>query len=66
MKLALPIKHYLDEFKPMFATGEGPVFILGTSLDSIDVVEDRERFNAMLNQLKIKQPQGGMAKSDEV
>ncbi|XP_057867010.2 carbamoyl-phosphate synthase large chain, chloroplastic [Cryptomeria japonica] len=65
LKLALPIQDYLDEFKPMSASGEGPVRIWGTSPDSIDAAEDRERFNAVLNQLKIKQPQGGIAKSDE-
>ncbi|KAH9314401.1 hypothetical protein KI387_023028 [Taxus chinensis] len=65
LKLALPIQHYLDEFKPMSASGEEPVRIWGTSPDSIDAAEDRERFNAVLNLLKIKQPQGGIAKSDK-
>ncbi|KAL1810287.1 hypothetical protein ACET3Z_027277 [Daucus carota] len=63
LKLALPIQQYLDEFKPKCASG-GYVRIWGTSPDSIDAAEDRERFNAMLNELKIEQPQGGIAKSE--
>ncbi|KAF8092806.1 hypothetical protein N665_0400s0006 [Sinapis alba] len=64
LKLALPIKHYLDKHKPMSLSGAGPVRIWGTSPDSIDAAEDRERFNAILNELKIEQPKGGIAKSE--
>ncbi|CAN6470872.1 unnamed protein product [Victoria cruziana] len=64
LKLALPIQHYLDELKPITASGSGPVRIWGTSPDSIDAAEDRERFNAILNELGIEQPQGGIAKSE--
>ena len=32
--------------------------ILGTQADSIDAAEDRERFDELLEQLKIKRPQG--------
>ncbi|CAN6882113.1 hypothetical protein Bca4012_072043 [Brassica carinata] len=64
LKLALPIKNYLDKHKPMSLSGEGPVRIWGTSPDSIDAAEDRERFNAILNELKIEQPKGGIAKSE--
>ena len=35
--------------------------IIGTSPDSIDLAEDRERFGALLNQLGIPQPENGMA-----
>ncbi len=35
--------------------------ILGTSPDSIDLAEDRERFNALCNELGIPQPPGGIA-----
>ncbi|MDD4161663.1 MAG: carbamoyl-phosphate synthase large subunit [Methanothrix sp.] len=35
--------------------------ILGTSPDSIDLAEDRERFNALMNQLNIPQPNAGIA-----
>jgi carbamoyl-phosphate synthase large subunit len=65
LNLALPIEQYLNEFKPMAASGEGLVRIWGTSPASIDAAEDREKFNVMLNVLKVKQPEGGIAKSDE-
>ncbi len=41
------------------------VKILGTSTNSIDLAEDRERFNALLNKLSIRQPPCGMARSYE-
>ncbi len=37
--------------------------ILGTSPDSIDRAEDRERFQAMLRKLKLKQPPNGTART---
>jgi carbamoyl-phosphate synthase large subunit len=37
--------------------------ILGTSPDSIDLAEDRERFNALMNDMNIPQPQAGIAYS---
>ena len=37
--------------------------IIGTSLDSIDLAEDRDRFKAMLDELGMKQPENGIAKS---
>ena len=37
--------------------------ILGTSPDAIDLAEDRERFARMVNKLKLKQPDNGIAKS---
>lgn len=37
--------------------------ILGTSPDAIDLAEDRERFQALVTQLKLKQPHNGLAKS---
>jgi len=39
--------------------------ILGTSPDSIDLAEDRERFNALMNKLNIPQPNAGIAFSPE-
>lgn len=39
--------------------------ILGTSPDSIDIAEDRERFNKLLNKLGIPQPRAGIAYSPE-
>ncbi|XP_058078019.1 carbamoyl-phosphate synthase large chain, chloroplastic [Magnolia sinica] len=64
LKLALPIQQYLDEHKPVCSGGTGHVRILGTSPDSIDAAEDRERFNAILKELGIEQPKGGIAKSE--
>ncbi len=39
--------------------------ILGTSPDSIDIAEDRERFNKLMNELGIPQPRAGIAYSPE-
>ena len=37
--------------------------ILGTSPDAIDLAEDRERFAKLVNDLRLKQPDNGMARS---
>jgi len=37
--------------------------ILGTSPDAIDLAEDRERFQTLLNDLDLKQPANGIARS---
>nr|WP_294850867.1 carbamoyl-phosphate synthase large subunit [uncultured Sphingomonas sp.] len=37
--------------------------ILGTSPDSIDLAEDRERFAKLVDKLALKQPQNGLARS---
>jgi carbamoyl-phosphate synthase large subunit len=50
LKLAVPLEH------------EG-VKIIGTSPDSIDIAEDRERFKALLQKLKLQQPESGTAMS---
>jgi len=39
--------------------------IIGTSPDAIDLAEDRERFQALLNKLNLKQPPNGTARSVE-
>lgn len=39
--------------------------ILGTSVDAIDLAEDRERFQQLLAQLGLKQPSNGLARSEE-
>lgn len=39
--------------------------ILGTSPEAIDLAEDRERFQALLGRLALKQPSGGIAYSVE-
>jgi carbamoyl-phosphate synthase large subunit len=50
LKLALPLER-------------AGVPIIGTSPDSIDLAEDRERFAELLKQLDIKQPDNGIARS---
>jgi len=52
LNLALPLK----------AAG---VRIIGTSPESIDLAEDRQRFGKLLDELKIPQPPGGIATSVE-
>jgi carbamoyl-phosphate synthase large subunit len=39
--------------------------ILGTTPDAIDLAEDRERFQALVNELGLKQPRNGIASTDE-
>ncbi len=43
----------------------GGVKILGTSVDSIDLAEDREQFTELLAKLKIPQPRNGIATNAE-
>ena len=57
LKLAVPLQTYLEQ-NPTVATK-----IWGTSPDSIDTAEDRERFEAILQTLDIKQPPNGIARS---
>ncbi len=39
--------------------------ILGTSPDAIDLAEDRDRFKALIEELKLTQPRNGIARSAE-
>ncbi len=39
------------------------VNIIGTSPDSIDIAEDRERFQQLVNKLGVRQPENGIARS---
>jgi carbamoyl-phosphate synthase large subunit len=39
--------------------------IIGTAVESIETAEDREKFNAMIRKLGLKQPEGGTARSAE-
>jgi carbamoyl-phosphate synthase large subunit len=52
LKLALPLER-------------AGVKIIGTSPDSIDLAEDRERFRLLLDRLELKQPLSGTARSYE-
>ena len=45
------------------ALEESGIPILGTTPDAIDLAEDRERFQAMVNKLGLKQPENGIASS---
>ena len=42
---------------------EAGVPILGTSPDAIDLAEDRDRFNALIGALNLKQPESGIART---
>ncbi len=62
LKLAVPLQEYLESR----AEGEGVnTRIWGTSPDSIDTAEDRERFEKILRELDIKQPANGISRSYE-
>jgi carbamoyl-phosphate synthase large subunit len=50
----LKLAHHLERAK---------VPILGTSPDMIDLAEDRDRFKKLLDELKVRQPQNGIATS---
>ena len=47
------------------ALEEAGVPIIGTTPDAIDRAEDRERFQALLHKLALKQPENGIARSFE-
>jgi carbamoyl-phosphate synthase large subunit len=59
LKLAVPIEQYLA------AHPEIGTRIWGTSPASIDMAEDREKFEKILTRLKIEQPRNGIARSFE-
>ena len=47
------------------ALEEEGIPILGTTPDAIDLAEDRERFQALVNKLELKQPRNGIASTEE-
>ncbi|MCH2075713.1 MAG: carbamoyl-phosphate synthase large subunit [Rhodobacteraceae bacterium] len=47
------------------ALEEAGIPILGTTPDAIDLAEDRERFQALVNDLGLKQPHNGIAHTDD-
>ncbi|MBD2105602.1 carbamoyl-phosphate synthase large subunit [Nodosilinea sp. FACHB-13] len=67
LKLAVPLQQYLASLPAADPSANPPIHpptqIWGTSPDSIDTAEDRERFEAILRELDIKQPPNGMARS---
>jgi len=62
LKLAVPLQEYLNQLEAGEEVGPIPK-IWGTSPDSIDAAEDRERFEKILRELDIKQPPNGLARS---
>ncbi|MFW6264097.1 MAG: carbamoyl-phosphate synthase large subunit, partial [Cyanobacteriota bacterium] len=61
LKLALPLQDFLLSEQAANLKTQ----IWGTSPDSIDIAEDRERFEKILEQLEIQQPPNGIARSYE-
>lgn len=61
LKLAVPLQKYLEAN----AEKNPDLKIWGTSPDSIDTAEDRERFEKILRQLDIQQAENGMARNYE-
>ncbi|MEN9214257.1 MAG: carbamoyl-phosphate synthase large subunit [Gloeomargarita sp. DG_1_5_bins_55] len=59
LKLALPLYHILNNQE------EIPTRIWGTSPVSIDIAEDREKFEQILRELDIKQPPNGIARDEQ-
>jgi len=60
LKLAVPLQEFLNRPETQETL---PTKIWGTSPDSIDMAEDRERFEKVLRELDIKQPPNGLARS---
>ncbi len=58
LKLAVPLQKALQSSEEYAGTS-----IWGTSPDSIDTAEDRERFEKILRELEIRQPANGIARS---
>ena len=71
LKLAIPLQEYLTPDpstsppSPLLAGEGSKTKIWGTSPDSIDTAEDRERFEKILRELDILQPPNGIARSYE-
>ncbi len=65
LKLALPLQQYLAEANDHSPLPKLLTKIWGTSPDSIDIAEDRERFEHILRELDILQPPNGIARSYE-
>jgi carbamoyl-phosphate synthase large subunit len=58
INLAIPLQKIISERKIKTK-------ILGTSSDSIDIAEDRRRFNILMKEMKINQPEAGAGYSFE-
>jgi len=58
VNLAVPLSEEFDR-KGMDAR------VVGTDPDSMDLAEDRDRFNELMNEMGVQQPEGGTAESEE-
>lgn len=65
LKLATSLQRVLENERIPAASGRGYVQVWGTPPDSIDEAEDRDRWMSLLSRLKIRQPPGSVAKSEE-
>ncbi|CAL5219945.1 g1877 [Coccomyxa viridis] len=65
LKLAGDLQAALTKFQIPAASGDGNVRIWGTSPESIDEAEDRDKWYKILTKLDIKQPPGDMVTSEE-
>ncbi|MFM6000732.1 MAG: carbamoyl-phosphate synthase large subunit [Dolichospermum sp.] len=71
LKLAVPLQEYLQQQAAQNEEIQNPkskiqnTAIWGTSPNSIDMAENRERFEKILQELNIAQPPNGMARSYE-
>ncbi|MBK4732248.1 carbamoyl-phosphate synthase large subunit [Oxynema sp. CENA135] len=64
LKLAVPLQQFLDPTSGLQSPDANiQTKIWGTSPDSIDTAEDRERFEKILEELAIEQPPNGIARS---
>ncbi len=69
LKLAVPLQQYLQaqaaKSQEEAASPQVTTQIWGTSPDSIDMAEDRQRFEQILRELEIAQPANGIARNTE-
>ncbi|MGJ5675175.1 MAG: carbamoyl-phosphate synthase large subunit [Nostochopsis sp.] len=66
LKLAVPLQKYLNQLGNGEEPNQLPITkIWGTSPDSIDMAENRERFEKILKELNIAQPANGIARTYE-
>jgi carbamoyl-phosphate synthase large subunit len=63
LKLAVPLQEYLDNRQNTHPPIHPSTKIWGTSPDSIDMAENRERFEQVLRELNIQQPANGMVRN---
>jgi carbamoyl-phosphate synthase large subunit len=63
LKLAVPLQEYLKEVEKNSSALLTKIW--GTSPDSIDMAENRERFEQILKSLNIAQPLNGIARTNE-